>query len=96
MNGYHPVRIGEWCFGRESVVQAIAAIGRGELVVVVDDESRENEGDLIMVGYKAVVSQPPFSCFCLTLAVSQEKDVVPSRGHEPLAGPRRSSMKSSC
>jgi 3,4-dihydroxy 2-butanone 4-phosphate synthase/GTP cyclohydrolase II len=28
--------------------KAIAAIGRGEIVVVVDDETRENEGDLIM------------------------------------------------
>src|SRR3954451_19335833 len=27
---------------------AIAAIGRGDMVVVVDDEDRENEGDLIM------------------------------------------------
>ena len=26
----------------------VAAIGRGEIVVVVDDEDRENEGDLIM------------------------------------------------
>jgi hypothetical protein len=50
MNGYHPVRTGDWCFGKESVVKAIEAIGRGELVIVVDDESRENEGDLIMVG----------------------------------------------
>jgi 3,4-dihydroxy 2-butanone 4-phosphate synthase/GTP cyclohydrolase II len=31
----------------ESVEAAIAAIARGELVVVVDDEDRENEGDLI-------------------------------------------------
>ena len=30
------------------VKDAIAAIGRGEIVVVVDDEDRENEGDLIM------------------------------------------------
>jgi 3,4-dihydroxy 2-butanone 4-phosphate synthase/GTP cyclohydrolase II len=30
------------------VPEAIAAIGRGEIVVVVDDEDRENEGDLIM------------------------------------------------
>jgi hypothetical protein len=37
-----------YCFGRESVEDAIAAIKRGELVVVVDDESRENEGDFIM------------------------------------------------
>ena len=31
-----------------SVEEAIAAIGRGEMVVVVDDEDRENEGDLVM------------------------------------------------
>ena len=30
------------------IEDAIAAIGRGEIVVVVDDEDRENEGDLIM------------------------------------------------
>ncbi len=37
-----------WCFGRESVVAAIEAIKRGEHIVVVDDETRENEGDLIL------------------------------------------------
>jgi 3,4-dihydroxy 2-butanone 4-phosphate synthase / GTP cyclohydrolase II len=30
------------------ISDAVAAIGRGEMVVVVDDEDRENEGDLIM------------------------------------------------
>ena len=30
------------------IENAIAAIGRGEIVIVVDDEDRENEGDLIM------------------------------------------------
>jgi 3,4-dihydroxy 2-butanone 4-phosphate synthase/GTP cyclohydrolase II len=30
------------------VEDAVAAIRRGEIVVVVDDEDRENEGDLIM------------------------------------------------
>jgi 3,4-dihydroxy 2-butanone 4-phosphate synthase/GTP cyclohydrolase II len=30
------------------VEDSVAAIGRGEIVVVVDDEDRENEGDLIM------------------------------------------------
>ncbi|HZU71563.1 MAG TPA: bifunctional 3,4-dihydroxy-2-butanone-4-phosphate synthase/GTP cyclohydrolase II [Acidimicrobiales bacterium] len=34
--------------GFARIEDAIAAIGRGELVVVVDDEDRENEGDLIM------------------------------------------------
>jgi 3,4-dihydroxy 2-butanone 4-phosphate synthase/GTP cyclohydrolase II len=32
----------------DSIEDAIAAIGRGEIVIVVDDEDRENEGDLIM------------------------------------------------
>jgi 3,4-dihydroxy 2-butanone 4-phosphate synthase / GTP cyclohydrolase II len=30
------------------IEDAVAAIGRGEIVIVVDDEDRENEGDLIM------------------------------------------------
>lgn len=38
---------GGWCFGRQSVEDALAAVARGEFVVVVDDEDRENEGDLI-------------------------------------------------
>mmetsp|Transcript_10700 Transcript_10700/g.18853 ORF Transcript_10700/g.18853 Transcript_10700/m.18853 type:complete len:701 (+) Transcript_10700:423-2525(+) len=37
-----------YCFGRQSVVDAIAAIKEGKMVVVVDDMDRENEGDLIM------------------------------------------------
>ncbi len=32
----------------DPIEDAIAAIGRGEIVVVVDDEDRENEGDLVM------------------------------------------------
>ena len=31
-----------------AIEDAIAAIGRGDIVIVVDDEDRENEGDLIM------------------------------------------------
>jgi 3,4-dihydroxy 2-butanone 4-phosphate synthase / GTP cyclohydrolase II len=30
------------------IEDAVAAIGRGEIVIVIDDEDRENEGDLIM------------------------------------------------
>ena len=37
-----------YCFGRESVEEAIDAVARGEIVVVVDDMDRENEGDFIM------------------------------------------------
>ena len=32
--------------------EAIAAVQRGEVIVVVDDESRENEGDLILAAEK--------------------------------------------
>lgn len=34
--------------GQDSVAVAVAAIARGDMVIVVDDEDRENEGDLIM------------------------------------------------
>lgn len=37
-----------YCFGRQSVEEAIAATKAGKMVVVVDDMNRENEGDLIM------------------------------------------------
>ncbi|GKY99197.1 hypothetical protein MPSEU_000875100 [Mayamaea pseudoterrestris] len=37
-----------YCFGKQSVLDAIDAIGRGNMVVVVDDMNRENEGDFIM------------------------------------------------
>jgi 3,4-dihydroxy 2-butanone 4-phosphate synthase/GTP cyclohydrolase II len=37
----------------DSIEQAIAAIAAGELVVVVDDTDRENEGDLICAASKA-------------------------------------------
>ena len=33
-----------------SITEAIEAIANGEFVVVVDDEDRENEGDLIIAG----------------------------------------------
>lgn len=37
----------------DSVEEAVAAVGRGEAVVVVDDEDRENEGDLIFAAEHA-------------------------------------------
>ena len=36
----------------DPVDDVIAAIGRGEIVVVTDDENRENEGDLVMAAEK--------------------------------------------
>lgn len=43
-----------------SVEEAIAAIAAGELVVVVDDTDRENEGDLIMAASKATAEKVAF------------------------------------
>jgi 3,4-dihydroxy 2-butanone 4-phosphate synthase / GTP cyclohydrolase II len=44
----------------DKVSEAIAAIGAGKLVVVVDDDDRENEGDLIMAASKATPEQVAF------------------------------------
>ncbi|MGD9797359.1 MAG: bifunctional 3,4-dihydroxy-2-butanone-4-phosphate synthase/GTP cyclohydrolase II [Acidimicrobiia bacterium] len=42
------------------VEDAIAAVGRGEIVVVVDDEDRENEGDLILAAEAATPEKIAF------------------------------------
>jgi 3,4-dihydroxy 2-butanone 4-phosphate synthase/GTP cyclohydrolase II len=40
--------------------EIVAAIGRGEMVIMVDDEDRENEGDLILAAETATQSQIGF------------------------------------
>jgi 3,4-dihydroxy 2-butanone 4-phosphate synthase / GTP cyclohydrolase II len=42
------------------IEDVIAAIGRGEIVVIVDDEDRENEGDLIMAAEHATAEKIAF------------------------------------
>ncbi len=44
----------------DAVESAIRAIADGEMVVVVDDDDRENEGDLIMAAAKATTEQVAF------------------------------------
>jgi 3,4-dihydroxy 2-butanone 4-phosphate synthase / GTP cyclohydrolase II len=44
----------------DRIEDAIDAIGRGEIVVVADDESRENEGDLIMAADAATSERLAF------------------------------------
>jgi len=44
----------------DSVDEALEAISRGELVVVVDDDDRENEGDLIGAATKITAEQMAF------------------------------------
>ena len=46
--------------GFSTIAEAVAAIGRGEVVVVVDDEDRENEGDLIMAAEYATPEKIAF------------------------------------
>jgi len=43
-----------------SIEEAIKAIGNGELIVVVDDEDRENEGDLICAAEAATAEKVNF------------------------------------
>lgn len=44
----------------DPVSEAVAAVARGELVVVVDDTDRENEGDLIMAASAATAERMAF------------------------------------
>ncbi len=44
----------------DTIEDAIAAIAAGELVVVVDDTDRENEGDLIMAAARATPEKMAF------------------------------------
>jgi 3,4-dihydroxy 2-butanone 4-phosphate synthase/GTP cyclohydrolase II len=46
--------------GLDSVEEAIAAIAKGQMVVVIDDDDRENEGDLIAAAGKITPEQMAF------------------------------------
>ncbi|MBA2282466.1 MAG: bifunctional 3,4-dihydroxy-2-butanone-4-phosphate synthase/GTP cyclohydrolase II [Actinomycetota bacterium] len=67
------------------IEDAVAAIGRGEIVVVVDDEDRENEGDLIMAAEFATPEAIAFFlkhtsgviCATLTSERARELDLDP-------------------
>jgi len=58
---------------RREIEAAIAAIGRGEMVIVADDEDRENEGDLVCAAEKVTPEIVNFMAgkgrglICLTL-----------------------------
>ena len=43
-----------------SIPDAIAAVKRGEIIIVVDDADRENEGDLIMAAEAATPEKIAF------------------------------------
>lgn len=55
--------------GFDSIESAIKALAQGEMVVVLDDEKRENEGDLIMAAEKVTVQKP--SCMHFPVRMEQ-------------------------
>ncbi len=79
----------------DTVDDAIEAMGRGDLVVVVDDEDRENEGDLIMAAGKATSEKIAFMvrhtsgilCAPITQDQADRLSLEPmvSRNNAPLA-----------
>src|ERR671913_343461 len=68
-----------------AIPDAIAAFGRGEIVVVVDDANRENEGDLIMAAEFATPEKIAFFlnhtsgyiCAPITTQRARELDLPP-------------------
>ena len=71
--------------GFATIPEAVAAIARGEIVVVVDDEDRENEGDLIMAAEFATPEKIAFFlhhtsgyiCAPITSERARELDLPP-------------------
>ena len=72
-----------------AIEDAVAAIARGEIVVVVDDEDRENEGDLIMAAEFATPEKIAFFvkhtsgviCMPLTAERCDDLDLPPMVSH---------------
>ena len=64
-----------------TIEQAITAIKNGQMIVVVDDENRENEGDLLMAAEKATPEAINFMArygrglICLTLSQTRCKQL---------------------
>lgn len=79
----------------DSVEATIEAVGRGELVIVVDDDDRENEGDLIMAAAKATPERVAFMvrhtsgilCTPITLEQAERLQLQPmvARNDAPLS-----------
>lgn len=55
-----PPRRGEESVGLGAIDDAVAALKRGELIIVVDDLDRENEGDLVMAAEKVTPERLSF------------------------------------
>lgn len=71
-------------FALAPVEDALADFAKGDFLVVVDDESRENEGDLIIAAEKITVSPPR----ALVPGVADLEMPVLTRSASPIS-PRR-------
>ncbi len=73
-----------------TIADAVAAIGRGEIVVVVDDEDRENEGDLIMAAEFATPEKIAFFVRHTSgLICAPDHGRAPRRARPPAHGARQ-------
>src|SRR3989344_3859185 len=70
-------------FKFDSVDAAAKALKRGEIIVMVDDENRENEGDLVMAAEKATAKKLNFMvhearglrCVPITMEKAEQLDL---------------------
>jgi 3,4-dihydroxy 2-butanone 4-phosphate synthase/GTP cyclohydrolase II len=57
---YRPIWVDLMAYDQKRVVEAIRAFERGEIVVVTDDDGRENEGDLIVAAVHCTPEKTAF------------------------------------
>ncbi|CBG40458.1 bifunctional 3,4-dihydroxy-2-butanone 4-phosphate synthase/GTP cyclohydrolase II [Helicobacter mustelae] len=70
---------------QERVEEAIQAFRNGEMIIVMDDEDRENEGDLVLAGIFSTPEKINFMaqeargliCVCITKELAQKLDLPP-------------------
>lgn len=76
----------QYALGKETVIAAIEAVKKGDLVIVVDDADRENEGDLIMAAEKATDETIGFMVRYTSgvICVSLEDDRLQELGLPPM------------
>jgi 3,4-dihydroxy 2-butanone 4-phosphate synthase/GTP cyclohydrolase II len=81
--------------GFAPIEEAVEAIRRGEMVIVVDDEDRENEGDLIMAAEKATTADVAFflhhtsGFLCTAITAERARHL----GLDPMVAENTESMK---
>ena len=74
--------------GFSSVPAAVDAISRGDVVIVVDDEGRENEGDFICAAEKATPENVKLIMRCQgDVCMASLPDVYERWDEEPLVDP---------